>query len=92
MSLGLEYFWCSHREPWRNSHGHDSLARERESCLYKRDNDMAELMKYFREAVNEEDGTLRLVREGAAYLRVGLLDPGLTVLCFGNGSGWRGGH
>ena len=63
------------------------------SCFCERNNDVAELIRCFREAVNEEDRTLRLVREGAAFcvedpgLRVGLLDPGLTVLRFGNGFG-----
>ena len=56
------------------------------SCLSERNNDVAELIRCFREAVNEEDGTLRLVRDGTAFcvedpdLRVRLLDPGLTVL------------
>ena len=59
------------------------------SCLGERDNDMPELIRCFREALNEEDRTLRLAREGMAfrledpYLRVRLLDPGLTVLSCG---------
>lgn len=63
------------------------------SCLCERNNDMAELIRCFREAVNEEDRTLGLARQGAAFcvkdpdFRVGLLDPGLTVLRFGKGFG-----
>ena len=63
------------------------------SCLCERNNDVAELIRCFREAVNKKDCTLRLVGEGAAFcvkypdLRVGLPNPGLTVLSFGNGFG-----
>lgn len=60
-------------------------------CFCERNNDVAELV-CFREAVNERNRTLRLVRERTAFrvkdpdLRVGLLDPGLTVPSFGRDS------
>ena len=63
------------------------------SCLCEWNNDVAKLIRCFREAVNEEDRTLRLTGAGTAFcvedpdLRVGLLDPGLPVLRFGNGFG-----
>ena len=61
------------------------------SCLRERNNDVAELIRCFRKAVNEKDRTLRLARDGAAFcvkdsdLRIGLLNPCLAVLSFGNG-------
>ena len=63
------------------------------SCLGERNDDMAELIGCFGEAVDEEDRTLRLAREGLAFcvkdpdLRVRLLDPGVTVLSLGKGFG-----
>lgn len=65
------------------------------SCLCERNNDVPGLIRCVREAVNEEYGTLRLIGEGMAfcvkdaYLRIGLLDPGLTVPRFGKGFGCR---
>ncbi len=60
------------------------------------DEDVAELVGCFREAVDEEDGAFGLWGGGGeafgvedAEFGVGVLEPGLAVVWFGGGGGWH---
>ena len=61
------------------------------ACLCEWDDYMAELVRCFGEAVDEEDRALGLAKDGEALgvedanLRLGLLDPELTVVRFREG-------